>query len=72
VNVKGQIFLAIWDRFKEHGIEIPYPQRDIHLRTIPPGFRDDQRDTRPAAGQRPPAHQMASAGNFEGPDLPDD
>ena len=30
-NIKGQVFLALWDRFKEHGIEIPYPHRHIVL-----------------------------------------
>ena len=28
-NVKGLVFLAIWDLFQEHGIEIPYPHRQI-------------------------------------------
>lgn len=32
-NVKSAVLLEIWDRFKEHGIAIPYPQRDIHLRS---------------------------------------
>jgi small-conductance mechanosensitive channel len=35
VNVKGEVFLALWDRFKEHGIELPFPQRDIHVRDLP-------------------------------------
>ena len=30
-NVKSQILFAIWDSFKEHDIEIPFPQRDVHL-----------------------------------------
>ena len=30
-NIKGQVFLALWDKFKEHGIEIPYPHRHILL-----------------------------------------
>jgi small-conductance mechanosensitive channel len=32
-NVKSAVLLEIWDLFKEHHIEIPYPQRDLHLRT---------------------------------------
>jgi len=32
-NVNGEILLRVWDKFHEHGIEIPYPQRDVHLRT---------------------------------------
>jgi small-conductance mechanosensitive channel len=32
-NVTSQLLLGIWDRFHEHGIEIPYPQRDIHFRS---------------------------------------
>ena len=32
-NVKSQVLLKIWDGFHEHGIEIPYPQRDLHVRT---------------------------------------
>jgi len=32
-NVKSAVLLTIWDKFKEAGIEIPYPQRDLHLRS---------------------------------------
>jgi small-conductance mechanosensitive channel len=31
--VKSDIFWGIWRRFQEHGIEIPYPQRDVHIKT---------------------------------------
>jgi small-conductance mechanosensitive channel len=34
-NVKGDIFLALWDRFVEHGVEVPFPQRDLHIRDMP-------------------------------------
>ncbi|MDH5258786.1 MAG: mechanosensitive ion channel [Gammaproteobacteria bacterium] len=32
-NVLSEILLGVWDRFQEHAIEIPYPQRDIHLKS---------------------------------------
>jgi small-conductance mechanosensitive channel len=32
-NVVSVLQLGIWDKFHEHGIEIPYPQRDLHLRS---------------------------------------
>lgn len=30
-NVKGEVMLALWDTFKENGITIPYPQREVTL-----------------------------------------
>ncbi|MFK7815164.1 MAG: mechanosensitive ion channel family protein [Gammaproteobacteria bacterium] len=33
-NVKSEVLLGVWNKFHEHGIEIPYPQRDLHLRSI--------------------------------------
>lgn len=30
-NVRGNAFLALWDAFKEHGINIPYPHRQVIL-----------------------------------------
>lgn len=32
-NVKSQVLLEVWDRFHQHGIEIPYPQRDVHIKS---------------------------------------
>jgi small-conductance mechanosensitive channel len=37
-NVKNECLLGIWDRLHEAGIGIPYPQRDIHVRSLPEGF----------------------------------
>jgi len=34
-SVKSELFWGIWQRFRDHGIEIPYPQRDVHLKSIP-------------------------------------
>lgn len=31
--IKGELYFAIWDALKAAGIEIPFPQRDLHLRT---------------------------------------
>ncbi|WP_294264367.1 mechanosensitive ion channel domain-containing protein [Propionivibrio sp.] len=30
-NVRSQINLAIWKSFREHGIEIPFPQREVRM-----------------------------------------
>ena len=34
-NVRSDIYLAIWKKFKEHNISIPFPQRDIHMVNTP-------------------------------------
>lgn len=31
-NVRSQVMLNIWDLYREHGIEIPFPQRDLTIR----------------------------------------
>ena len=33
-NVKSQVLLKVWDKFHEHNIKIPYPQRDLHLKSV--------------------------------------
>lgn len=30
-NIRGNVYLALWDAFKEHGISIPFPQREVRL-----------------------------------------
>ena len=32
-NVRGIVLLAIWDTFKEHGIGIPYPHRELIMKS---------------------------------------
>jgi len=32
-NVKSDVLLLIWDKFHANGIEIPFPQRDVHIRS---------------------------------------
>ena len=30
-NVRGQVYLALWDAFRENGISVPYPQREVRF-----------------------------------------
>ena len=30
-NIRGNVYLALWDALKENNIEIPYPRRDVHV-----------------------------------------
>jgi small-conductance mechanosensitive channel len=30
-NIRGNVFLALWDTFHEHGISIPFPQREVRM-----------------------------------------
>ncbi len=34
-NIRGDLLMRVWILFKEHGIEIPYPQRDIYIKEMP-------------------------------------
>jgi potassium efflux system protein len=37
VMVHHEVLFGVWDRFKAAGIRIPYPQRDLYIKTWPPG-----------------------------------
>ena len=32
-NLRSDIYYRLWDLFKENGVEIPFPQRDIHIKS---------------------------------------
>lgn len=34
MNVKSELLIEIWDEFKVNNIEIPFPQHDLHIRSI--------------------------------------
>jgi small-conductance mechanosensitive channel len=38
-TVKSDLYWGFWQRFREHGIEMPYPQRDLHIKSIPERLR---------------------------------
>lgn len=31
-NVKSDVLVGIWEKFKEEGVAIPFPQRDVHIK----------------------------------------
>jgi small-conductance mechanosensitive channel len=33
-NITSEVLLAVWDKFHEHNIGIPFPQRDLHIRSV--------------------------------------
>lgn len=35
-NIKSEVMFDIWNKFKANDIEIPFPQRDLHLKTAAP------------------------------------
>ena len=37
-DIKNELLLVIDRRFREEGIEIPFPQQDLHLRSVIPGI----------------------------------
>lgn len=34
-NTKGAVMISLWDIFKEHGIQIPYPHREVFIHEVP-------------------------------------
>ena len=43
-NVKNAVLLTVWDSFHENGIEIAFPQRDLHVKgAVPVKIVKDQR-----------------------------
>ncbi|HTH28405.1 MAG TPA: mechanosensitive ion channel domain-containing protein [Sphingobium sp.] len=37
-GVRSDILNRLWVLFTENGIEVPFPQQDIHVRSLPPGW----------------------------------
>nr|WP_085835341.1 mechanosensitive ion channel domain-containing protein [Aquimixticola soesokkakensis] len=51
-NVRGNVFLALWDAFQAHGINIPFPQREVRVLGDSTGAEDAPKDTVSPAGPR--------------------
>jgi small-conductance mechanosensitive channel len=39
-NIKSEVNKNIWNLFKDNNIEIPFPQQDIHFKSISPDVKD--------------------------------
>ncbi|QQY83461.1 mechanosensitive ion channel [Tamlana sp. s12] len=39
LQAKSDISIGIYNRFKEEGVEIPFPQRDLNIRNVPESFQ---------------------------------
>lgn len=39
-SVQSQLRYRIWERFQVHNIPIPFPQRDVHIRSLPDNLAD--------------------------------
>ncbi len=41
-NIRGNVFLALWDAFKAEGISLPFPQREVRILSSDPDDADGQ------------------------------
>jgi small-conductance mechanosensitive channel len=72
-RLRGETLFLVWDVLKERGIEIPFPQQDLHLRTV--GSLNEAQIARavqvlageaPSAAASPPADSPATPEPAEG------
>jgi small-conductance mechanosensitive channel len=70
-QARSAIIMDIWRAFKRAGIEIPFPQRDVHVKALPlesasvrelfaPPDGDGTEDTASPAGVSPPPEDDAT------------
>jgi small-conductance mechanosensitive channel len=59
-NIRGNVFLALWDAFAANGISIPFPQREVNV------LEGSELRTRPASSQL--REDAADAGRAPMPD----
>ncbi len=64
-GVRGPVFLALWDAFKEHGITIPFPQREVRVLNEALPVTTQMAETGMAAGDAMPAEDERAAGRAE-------
>ncbi|MBE3639645.1 mechanosensitive ion channel family protein [Mangrovicoccus algicola] len=52
-NVRGAVYLALWDAFRENGISIPFPQREVRILGSEPD-REEGEAAAPGRRRGPP------------------
>jgi small-conductance mechanosensitive channel len=45
-NVRSEVLLAVWKAFRENHIQIPFPQRDLHIKSdhLPQALQESNKD----------------------------
>jgi small-conductance mechanosensitive channel len=56
-NVKDAVLLAVWDSFHANGIEIAFPQRDLHIKSAVP-LKIFQDNPQPVAKDSPAVEEL--------------
>ena len=54
-NVRSDVLKRVWRLFKEHDVEIPFPQRDLNLRSLAPDVLDALAEKQVAKTAKPEA-----------------
>ncbi len=66
--LRSDLYFAMFAKFREAGVEVPFPQRDLHLRSVAPEAAESLRviaglhrepDTQGRAGQSAPPNEAA-------------
>lgn len=61
-RAQSDVMFAIWEKFQQHDIEIPFPQRDLHIKSGL-GYLDsiDQANQQKASSQKPASPALAGS-----------
>ena len=50
-NVRSEVLMRVWEALAEHGVEIPFPQRDLHIRSADVALFHQREDVRALASE---------------------
>lgn len=64
-NVRSDVFLSVWQALKDNDIQIPFPQRDLHIKSMPSGLGLNQNESQNKTQNKTLA---SSIGDLQGED----